>query len=479
MRPGHIKVFDGLRITTEHVNHLQGAMHSALQEIRGILGLGQVYQGFEVSADDSGSITISPGLAFDGQGNRLVCDEPKTLPVSFGPGEKDKFVCLKYDQIEDGQVEGQFTIIWDSCAPILRSAPPDPKDNLIPIAKLSKGDQTRNGALKIVSLISTGPDSSNSSESGDSSEGAAETTPAGVAQRGSESGEAVEQRDMAAATAQEPAQTSRPGRGIAVQSAANGQPDSVAGGISKATEPETPAASTAPAMTAPEAARFTTQVWQGVARLTGEDESGSYLNNILLGPLKRKLAGGETVKGAENKEVEMMFTLAEQEIVLDAPVSGVSYQTIINAELRWAGAASVAEAPPPSAKCQATARGESTTAAGTVSQFGVSTIQTAQTGGHCVWPFPASDLTERGIALLPLAALVKGAEAAQGPPLPLQNLQLLLKTESREGSGFKLVCNLLWKGPITEEVVQSLEAQSAHLTWETLGAWKAIGESQD
>ena len=178
MKPGHIKVFDGLRITTEHMDHLQGAAHSALQEIREILGLGRVYFGFEARAEDEGNVTVLPGLAFDYQGNRLACDEPKTLPVSFEPGEEAKFVCVKYAQVEDGQVEGRFTMIWDDCSVILQPSLPGPEESLIPIAQVMKpadGDDK----LKVVSLISTswGEKGMNEAESPPDENAASEAKP--------------------------------------------------------------------------------------------------------------------------------------------------------------------------------------------------------------------------------------------------------------------------------------------------------------
>ena len=40
MQPAQIRVFDGLRLTTEHLNHLQAALRSGVQDLREILGLG-------------------------------------------------------------------------------------------------------------------------------------------------------------------------------------------------------------------------------------------------------------------------------------------------------------------------------------------------------------------------------------------------------------------------------------------------------
>ena len=86
MRPGHLNVFDGLRITTEHMNYLQGSFHSAVQDLRGILGLGAVFEGFEVTLEGN-SVTVGPGLAFDLQKNRIVLDQPVSVELNFAPGE--------------------------------------------------------------------------------------------------------------------------------------------------------------------------------------------------------------------------------------------------------------------------------------------------------------------------------------------------------------------------------------------------------
>jgi hypothetical protein len=137
MRPGHLNVFDGLRMTTEHMNYLQGSFHSALQDLRGILGLGVVHKGLEVVVEGS-AVTVQPGLAFDSQGNRIVLDMPVTVEMNFAPGEDTKYVCVKYDQIEDGEVEGRFTLVWDSCGVVVQPALPGEADNLVPLARVDR-----------------------------------------------------------------------------------------------------------------------------------------------------------------------------------------------------------------------------------------------------------------------------------------------------------------------------------------------------
>lgn len=137
MRPGHLNVFDGLRMTTEHMNYLQGSFHSAVQDLRGIAGLGQVYEGFEVTVEGN-TVTVGPGLAFDHQKNRIVLDEPATVELSFAAGETTKYVCIKYDQIEDGEVEGRSTLVWDSCAVEIAAEPPAAAANLLAIARIDR-----------------------------------------------------------------------------------------------------------------------------------------------------------------------------------------------------------------------------------------------------------------------------------------------------------------------------------------------------
>lgn len=137
MRPGHLNVFDGLRMTTEHMNYLQGSFHSAVQDLRGILGLGVVHKGLEVAVE-GGGVTVQPGLAFDHQGNRIVLDMPITVELNFAAGENTKYVCVKYDQIEDGEVEGRFTLVWDSCGVVLLPELPDAADNIVPLARVDR-----------------------------------------------------------------------------------------------------------------------------------------------------------------------------------------------------------------------------------------------------------------------------------------------------------------------------------------------------
>jgi hypothetical protein len=135
MKPSRIRVFDGLRITTEHINHVQTAFASGIEDLRQIAGLGRIHSGLAVTFE-GGQAIVAPGLAFDPLGNRLGFDQAQSVGVDFAAGERLKYVCAKYESVEDGQVEGQATLLFDSSSILVQTDPPKPEDNLVVLAKI-------------------------------------------------------------------------------------------------------------------------------------------------------------------------------------------------------------------------------------------------------------------------------------------------------------------------------------------------------
>jgi len=135
MKPAQIRVFDGLRLTSEHLEHLQQAMISTVHDLREIAGADRVYRGLEVELADGGVI-VKPGLAFNAQKNRIVIDEPQTVPVDFGDSDLQRYVCAKYESVEEGEVDTHFTIVWDSGSIQVRPTLPDVSENLLALAKV-------------------------------------------------------------------------------------------------------------------------------------------------------------------------------------------------------------------------------------------------------------------------------------------------------------------------------------------------------
>jgi hypothetical protein len=429
------------------VEHLQGSLHSALQDLREILGLGRVYSGFEVIPSDEQAITIQPGLAFDFEKNRIACDEPKTLEVAFAPEEETQYVCIKYDQVEDGQMEGQFTLIWDSCAILLRATLPEPKENLIPIAKLVKSVEAEK-AFEIISLIQ--PEASEKPENFEMGK----PEEAGLAE-GSESNEATGETEP-------DWETKASAEGAAM-------PDM---------EAESEVESLSALASQPETRRL--RVRQGVVRLAPEPGSSDYLSIILLEPLRRKLSSKESSNG------ELLFALAEKEVTLDFPISSLACQTIISGDYGMVEDGMASEAAATTAgnlrlSFQATAQGEATFSNDEKMQFGVSTMRFYPRSGPAGMSYCTAELTERGVAHLSSEALPKVSENENlGEAWEvLQHLQFLIMLHKTNDRGFKLICHLIWKGEITEEIIRKIATRKFDFKWETLVAWKALGESAE
>jgi hypothetical protein len=150
VKPGSIRVFDGLRVATEHINHLQDALQSSIDDLREAVGLGRVLHGFDVLPEGDAAIVVGPGLAFDRNRHRLVVDEPQRLDVQFPLGRDVLYVCARYEQVEDGEVEGRSTLVWDSAALVLADALPAPEDDIFPLAKLVRAEGA--GGFRVVGL---------------------------------------------------------------------------------------------------------------------------------------------------------------------------------------------------------------------------------------------------------------------------------------------------------------------------------------
>jgi hypothetical protein len=139
MRPARIRVFDGLRIATEHVDHLQDSLQSSIEELREVAGLGRVLRGFEVVREGDTGVVVGPGLAFDRRRRRLALDEPQRVEVVPLPGRAPQYVCLQHQGVEDGEVEGRATLIWDSVSVVVHDTPPAPADDAVALAKVVYG----------------------------------------------------------------------------------------------------------------------------------------------------------------------------------------------------------------------------------------------------------------------------------------------------------------------------------------------------
>ncbi len=438
MRPAEIRVFDGLRITTDHLDHLQGAFASGFEDVREILGLGQRQTGLDVALQDDGSVTIQPGTAFDLQKNRLACDTPLNLKLTFGAEDKVKYVCLKYEQVEDGVVEGHPTMVWDSCSALVRDQYPAPADNLVALARVVK---RADGKLYVHPAL--GPEEFIETEiarvTADHPAGAPE--PASPLPPGSDS--TVPEGAPAAAATPAPAGADPP-----------------SGAAPPA--PGTPPPPVPPI--APIAAGGAVRCSQGAITAVSDTGAVSYLRTVLA-PAIRKKAGSSAI--------DLSFTLAQSDLSPGIAASGFSAQGILSGDLQFPPADST---PAPQYRFQSIFHGEAAPAAGALDQFGTSGINMSSFPAQAGAFWSTGDFASGGVGRFKFGAWSE-APAPARPPFPddvIAGLQLLVQMTPGD-KGYQVVLKLQWSGQIAESSIQFLETQEIGFTWGISFGWKAIG----
>jgi hypothetical protein len=75
--------FDGLRVSAEHLQHLQDRLREAVLDVRQALGLGRIAWGLRTTLQGT-SVEITPGVAFGRDGVRLSVEAPLSVAVPAG-----------------------------------------------------------------------------------------------------------------------------------------------------------------------------------------------------------------------------------------------------------------------------------------------------------------------------------------------------------------------------------------------------------
>ncbi len=370
MRPARIAVFDGLRVSTEHVEHLQDSLNSSIRDFRELVGVGRVIRGFDVERADGTAILVKEGLAFDRLARRLVLDEPRRVEAGIPPGREAQYVCVEHAVVEDGEVEGRPTLIWDSVSVALRDVAPGPDDDALAVAKLVAGDAEGSQTFDVVP----------------------------------------------------------------VETAGSGTP--TVGQV----EP--------PAAVPP-------QVRQGVARLAvvpSAPEPAAELVAALAARTDGDAAAAISVR------------LGSTELATDLAVQSLTSAAYLSATL---------ERPDGTvARLEAVSHGEATLGAG-VTRFGLTTVRSVpapyddEPGGMWV----ATDLSEDGIATLPLAAASPDATSRE----LLAGLRLICDIAAASPGGVSITCSLAWSGPADQRRLETFQHLLQGLQWTAAIGWKALG----
>jgi hypothetical protein len=83
---GRTQFLDGLRVTADHMQHMQDRLREAVVDLRRTVGLGRIAWGLHIETNDGG-VSIQPGVAFAPSGVRLNIDAPASIniPAEGGP----------------------------------------------------------------------------------------------------------------------------------------------------------------------------------------------------------------------------------------------------------------------------------------------------------------------------------------------------------------------------------------------------------
>jgi hypothetical protein len=96
----HTRFLPGMRVTAAHLSHLQKELQEAVGDLRQVLGAGRIGYGLRLLVvDDGARVTLSPGVAFAPDGQRLSVAEVADLQPPQGAGPFR--VVLRVEQNDD------------------------------------------------------------------------------------------------------------------------------------------------------------------------------------------------------------------------------------------------------------------------------------------------------------------------------------------------------------------------------------------
>src|SRR6267142_2427681 len=82
---GRTQFLDGLRVTADHMQHMQDRLREAVVDLRRTVGLGRIAWGLHVETND-GAVSIQPGVAFAPSGVRLNIDAAASVNITAEGG---------------------------------------------------------------------------------------------------------------------------------------------------------------------------------------------------------------------------------------------------------------------------------------------------------------------------------------------------------------------------------------------------------
>ena len=136
----HSQFIDGLRVTAEHLQHLQDRLHESVIDLRRTVGLKRIAWGLHATLD-GGSVKLDPGCAFAPSGIRLFVDASLNLGIPTLPAR----IVLRANNADKValRVAGTPTLITQLTTALLEADDGSPiGDDALVIATISTVDDT-------------------------------------------------------------------------------------------------------------------------------------------------------------------------------------------------------------------------------------------------------------------------------------------------------------------------------------------------
>lgn len=136
---GGVRWLDQMRITREHMSHLQATLLDGIVGLRETLGAGVVY-GYSAHATGPGKVEVAPGLALDAFGRPLILTEAREVELAPDAVSTGYLVAL-HKLRSTAEVGGVPSILFDHVAIEVRPGPPPFEDGAVPFAGVKPGEE--------------------------------------------------------------------------------------------------------------------------------------------------------------------------------------------------------------------------------------------------------------------------------------------------------------------------------------------------
>jgi len=130
---------DGMRVTTDHMRHMQDRLREAVLDVRRTIGLGRIGWGLRATLDDR-SVNVTPGIAFSPSGLRLSLDSAAAVSLPDGDGPFRVTLRAEHGDVEALRSAGAPTLL--TVVTRLEAAADDDSElsgDAIPIARVTAG----------------------------------------------------------------------------------------------------------------------------------------------------------------------------------------------------------------------------------------------------------------------------------------------------------------------------------------------------